>query len=48
MGDQPEFALTLERILELLERVAAALERMEQQGERTNELLRSLDRSQWS
>jgi hypothetical protein len=46
--DAPELVTALARIEELLERIAAALERIEAQGERTNELLLSLDRSQYS
>lgn len=36
------------RIVELLERLSATSERIESQQARTNELLHSLDRSQWS
>lgn len=43
-----ELSAAVERMLELLERIATALERLQAQGEQIIELQRSLDRSQYS
>lgn len=48
MKEDAELAAALARVVELLERVASALERIQAQGEQTNELLSSIDKSQWS
>jgi hypothetical protein len=46
--DAAELADALARVVDLLEEIAAALARIEQRQERTNELLDRIDRTQYS
>jgi len=46
-NDAAEVTVALTHVVELLEQIAAALTRIEEQQERANELLDRIDRTQW-